>query len=477
VSGVKWNSVAMGANVVLHFGTLAVLARLLEPGDFGLKGMAVVITGFAAAFADAGISNAIIHRRDVTTRQLSALYWLSVVIGIALFIVILLVTPLVVAFYDDPRLAAVVRWSAVSFLIGPFGHQFAVLLRREMRFKHLSLIAICKTAACNVATIALALGGYGVMSLVWGGLIGASLASAVLLVVAMRYKWLPLCAFRLQDIRSFLSFGFFQMGERCVNYLAANVDYIIIGHVLGAGPLGYYTLAYQLVNVPRVCINPLLTSVAFPSFSRIQDDDVRLRRAYAKIIRYLSVATFPIMAGLFVVAPLLVPMVYGSQWAPAVPVVEILCLLGVLMSLSNPLGSILLAKGRADLGFYMNLFAFSGYAISNVLGARWGITGVAVSSLAFLSIGMMPVVFLAHWLLVRLTVGEWLIPLRQAAIASLVMLFVLIPVRSSLAYCVGDAGQLLALSIAGVVVYVAMILLLDRSLLSEAVGHLRQASA
>lgn len=471
-SGVKWNTLAMGSNVFLHIVTLAVLARLLEPGDFGLKGMAMVVMGFAAAFADAGVSNAIIHRRAITAPQLASLYWLNLAVGIGLFFVVWISAPLVVAFYDESRLSPIVRWSAVSFCVGPIGHQFGVMLRRNMRFKLLSVVSICRTLATSAITISLAAAGFGVMSLVWGSLIGGVVASASFLAIASRYGWLPAFTFSPRDVKEFVSFGMFQIGERCMNFLAQNVDYVIIGRFLGAGPLGYYTLAYQLVNVPRSQINPLLTAVAFPVFARVQDDNARLRRGYVKMLQYLSTASFPMMAGLFAVAPLFVPIIYGAQWTPAVPVVQIFCLLGALVSLGNPIGSLLLAKGRADLGFYLNVLAVFGYAASNLIAVRWGITGVAASSLIFQCAVMWPLSFYVYRVLIRMNPSTWFGAIRRAATATLTMIAVIVPLRFASMHALSEGAQLAVVVLLGAAVYAIAIQRLDRPLFSEAWQYL-----
>ncbi|MBN1268843.1 MAG: MOP flippase family protein [Kiritimatiellae bacterium] len=476
-AGVKWKGLATVSNVLLHLAIMAILARLLAPGDFGLRGMALVVIGFAKAFADAGISNAIIHRQDATRRQLSSLYWLNLAAGFAVFVLVWLSAPLVVGFYQEPRLFPVVRWSAVVFLVQPIGQQFAVLLRRELQFRILAIVDMLGVFCGGVLTIVLAVAGLGVMSLVWGGLLGTVIHIAMIVGVAARRRWLPELHFSRSDLRGFVSFGVFQMSERCLNFLSANVDYLVIGRFLGAAPLGYYTLAYNLVSVPMRNINPLLTSVAFPAFARIQHDDARLRRGYARILEYLSTASFPLMGGLLVVAPLLVPVLYGPQWLPAVPVVQVLCLLGALKSLGNPIGSLLLAKGRADLGFYLNLIAVVGYAVSNMIGVRWGILGVAASSLIFLCVVMQPLSVSLCWHIVRMTVGEWLGAIRRAALAALIMILVIVPLRFVLPPGMGLVFQLALLVLVGASVYSALIWRFDRALLNEAWALLKTSSS
>ena len=131
VSGVKWSGVSVGVVTALQFVDLAVLARLLSPSDFGLMGMVMVVFGFAQAFADMGISNAIIHRQDVTKDQLSSLYWLNILSGVIVFCVVCASVPLIVGFFHEPRLNNLLYLTAIIFLITPFGQQFQILLQKE----------------------------------------------------------------------------------------------------------------------------------------------------------------------------------------------------------------------------------------------------------------------------------------------------------------------------------------------------------
>ncbi len=474
VSGVKWSGVGTLVNVAVNFASIVVLSRLLAPADFGLMAMVGVVTGFAEAFADFGLSNAIIHRQRATSDELSSLFWLNLLVGLTLFALIWLAIPPVVTYYLETRLSGLLRWSSLSFVIVPFGQQFQVLLRRELRFKTLTLVTSI-TALARLSAVGFALGGFGVMSLVWGNLISDLMHTIMLIAVGSRSRWLPSVHFRRADVSGFVGFGLFQMGQRSLNFFATNVDYLVVGRLLGSEPLGYYTLAYNLMRMPLTYVNPVIVSVAYPAFARVQEREEALRRGYAKIIRYLSVAAFPMTAGMLVVAPLFVPLFYGRQWLPAIPVVQLFCLLGVVKSLGNPLGSLLLARGRADLGFWMNVVAVVGYAIANVTGAHWGIIGVAASSVVFSFLGLVPIDFYLRRLLVHMTVSEFWNAMKQPAAAAAMMLVVILPLYHFLVSFRRDFVALALVVSIGVVVYLVLLRVLDRPLLIELRNHLRSA--
>ena len=354
IAGVKWTTVSMVATTGIQFVTTVVLARLLAPADFGLMTMMMVIMGFAGAFADMGISNAIIHRQDATREQLSSLYWLTIFSGLVIFCIICLATPLVAKFYQEPRLSGLLHLTALSFLITPFGQQFQILLQKELNFNTLAKIEIFSAITNMFIAFGSALLGAGVYALIFGGLASAIARSTALSKIGFK-KWRPSLYFSRKDLRGYLSFGLYQMGERTINYLNLNIDNLLIGSLLGAQSLGYYSMAHNIMLKPSSLINPIITKVAFPVFAKVQDDNERLKRGYLKVLQILSTINFPLMVGLGVTAPIAIPLILGEKWTPSIILVQILSIVGLIRSTGNPVGSLLLAKGRADLGFKWNL--------------------------------------------------------------------------------------------------------------------------
>ena len=371
----------MGMVTVLQFITLAVLARLLSPADFGLMGMTMVVISFAQAFADMGLSNAIIQRQDVEEDHLSSFFWINAFSGIVLFACVLLFRPIVILYFKQPSLSNYLLFAAFIFLITPVGQIFTALLRKQLKFKILSKIEIACTTVYSVTAIGFALAKFGVLSLIFGQLV-QSLFALIIYFIIFRKTWLPRFHLSIKEIKSYFSFGFFQMGERVVNYIRANIDYIIIGRFLGPEALGFYTLAYQIITFPMSKINPIITRVAFPVFSKVQHDNDLMRKGYCKVISFLSMISFPLLAGMFVIATEFITLVYGAKWEPSIIIVQIFCLVGMIWSLCDPIGSVLLSKGRADIGFYWNIFAAIVSALAIIAGVNWGIKGVALAILS-----------------------------------------------------------------------------------------------
>lgn len=406
-SGVRLNAVTTIVVTALQLGQLVILARLLSPSDFGFMAMTMVVVVFAQTFAAAGLSNAIIYRQDATPAQLSSIYWLGLGVGSLLYAVVLGVAPLVAAFYGEPRIHQLLALMALVFLIVPPGQQFQVLLQKTLRFDRLAATEVAGAVLGTTAAVLAALAGHGVFALVWGQL--TTFTTTALLLIALGWStWRPTLHFDPRDLKGYLAFGLFQMGERSTNYFASNLDKLLIGHLLGGVAVGIYSVAYQLIVRPMQALNPIITRVAFPVFATIQADDPRLRRGYLQVIEMIAFISTPLYLGMFALADPIVATLLGDQWHAAAAVVHILAFLGLLYSLINPIGSLLLAKGRADLGFAFNVLGLALYAVAIVVGSRWGIEGVAWGLLAATVSVLLPLEFLVRWRLVGMRPAEWI---------------------------------------------------------------------
>ena len=385
VSGVKWTTFSSVIVAILQIVQLVILARLLEPTVFGLMAITSVVIGFAQAFLDMGISNAIIHKQEVSHTQLSSLYWLNVLSGIVLFLIVSLCAPVVALFYQEAELTNIIILVAMTFLIQPFGQQFIVLWQKELKFNDIAKVDILTKLVALIVSIVFAYYNYGVYALVYGVLAGTILQTLVFVYKGLREYTISF-VFRLSDVREFLSFGLYQMAEKTLNYFNSQIDTLLIGRLLGVEILGVYHIAKQIIMKPIQIINPIVSKVTFPVMAKIQNDTDRLKEIYLKAINLLSSINFPIYLFMLITAPQLVPLMFGEQWVDAVIILQILSIYGALRSIGNPVGSLLLAKGRADWGFYWNLGLFFYVPIVIYLFSRagietlsWGMVGIMVS--------------------------------------------------------------------------------------------------
>ncbi|MBI5442513.1 MAG: MOP flippase family protein [Deltaproteobacteria bacterium] len=383
VRGVRWTTISAGASAALAFVQTMILARLLTPTDFGLMSMLLVVTGFGQLFSDMGVSNATIYRQDVAEESLSSLFWMNIACGACFCGILQLAAPLVAVGFSEARLEELLRIVALSFLVIPVGQQCEALLKKELRFDIVAGASVGSSAVQLLASVAGALGGLGVGSLVLGYICGA-LARVVVLVGNSFRTHRPRLHFAWADLRGYLSFGVCQMVDQGANYANNNISQVLIGAMLGPKALGYFTLANELAFRPAQLITPVVTRVLFPVLARLQTVPALARRTYFRALQTLCTVNAPVALGMAAVASLLIPVLYGEQWGPSVRLAEILALVSLLRSTGSPVGALLLAKGRTDLGMYWSL---SKLTLQPLLlygfVSRWGAYGAVLALLGF----------------------------------------------------------------------------------------------
>lgn len=355
ISGVKWTTLSMVLTTLLQLGMLAILARFLAPGDFGLMAIMMVVIGFSQAFMDMGISNAIIHRQNITHTQLSSLYWLNIASGLALTIIVIVFSPLVALFYDEPRITRLMMILSSVFVIVAIGNQYRILCQKELQFNRMAMIEVTAAVLSLFVAVSLAVAGLGVYALVFAMLTQAFISSTLFLYTGLRNHHRPAFIYRHSELAGFYSFGLFQMGERAINYMCTNMDKLIIGKMLGMQAIGFYDMAWRLIIFPVQKINPIVNKVAFPVYARVQNDTAALNRYYSFNVKALSLVTVPLLAFLSFFSHDVVDVVFGPGWDKTASLVSVLAFVGIARALGNPGGAIILAKGRADVGFWWNL--------------------------------------------------------------------------------------------------------------------------
>ncbi|MCI4167727.1 teichuronic acid biosynthesis protein TuaB [Bacillus spizizenii] len=371
LSGAKWTSISTMCITIIQIVQFALLGNMMTLTEFGLVGMITTVTVFAQIVLDMGFGAALIQRDDATERQMSTLYWLNIMTGVLLFVLLYVSSPVIAGFYQREELVFLIRILAIMFLVAPIGQQYQYMLQKQLHFNTLSKIEIFS----NVLSF-----GYLAVAVFMMDAILAYVISQVLLQsskgilywAVYRKKWHPAFVFDLRGMKAFFSFGAFQLSSRLVNRLGANIDMILIGRFIGAEALGIYNLAYQIVTIPVLKINPIVTRVAFPVFAKNKYENSVIREGFLNMTKMLALVSFPLLIGLVSVSDAFIAAVFGEKWLAAVPVLNVLAIVGILRVLMNPNGSVLLAKGRADLAFYWDSGVLLLYGLSLFAAVQTG---------------------------------------------------------------------------------------------------------
>jgi PST family polysaccharide transporter len=373
---VKWRFAGSIIDVLLQFTAGAILARLLEPADFGLVSLAFVVVAFAGGFRDLGIPAALVQREGVTDRHVRVAFTAVLALRLALAAALFLAAPLGAGLMAEPRVLPVLRWLSLNFAIQGASVVAAALLRRSLDFKRQFVINTTSYVVGYAAVaIVLALLRYGVWSLVWGALAQA-VVSAVGNRLAVQHAMRPLIG--RAELSELLQFGVGNASSAWMNYVARNGDNLIVGRVLGVESLGLYTRAYALMNLPFTYGVGVLTSVLFPAMSRLQLDRARLQRAYILMTALTAAISAPVMVTMAVAAPHLIATLYGAGWTGSIAPLQILCAFGYFRTLYHVGGIVAQSAGRV-YGELRNQVAYAVLVlVGAVAGSSFGLNGVAV---------------------------------------------------------------------------------------------------
>jgi PST family polysaccharide transporter len=364
------------SKIVLQFGGVIVLARLLSPTDYGLLAMVLSIIGVGEVLRDFGLSSAAIQARQLSRAQRDNLFWINSGIGILLAGLAVALAHPISALYNRPELTPITMVLALTFVANGMVTQFRASLLRDLRFGAIAGLDVVALVLGLAAGILGAILGMGYWALVLQQLVQAFVVLVGAVVLA---RWVPGLPNRRGSVRPFLRFGWGLAGSNLLNYAANNADSIVIGTQLGASVLGIYNRAFQLLMVPITQLNAPATRVALPVLSRLQEEPARfnayLIRAQSVLVHVLLIA----FAVAFAQAEALIGIALGAQWMETVPIFRILILGGAFYAMGYATYWVFLAYGetRRYLRFAVVTRPIQIGLIA--LGAVWGVIGVAVS--------------------------------------------------------------------------------------------------
>ncbi|MFN2164962.1 MAG: lipopolysaccharide biosynthesis protein, partial [Anaerolineae bacterium] len=272
VRGLGWSAVQTAGMRLVAFLVYPILARILGPETYGLVALATVYIAALDIFSDVSFGAAIEQRQDLQPEHLDTIFWLFLVLGLALTGVSLAGAPVVARFFDEPAIAAVVRWLSLGFLLQVVSGVQTSLLRRDLRMKRLASYNLASSVIGGVCGIVMAVGGMGVWSVVAQRLVTQA---TLTLMLWLGSSWRPQWRFSRRHLQDVSGFGLSVMGNRVLNYLNRQFDQLLIGRVLGKVELAYYFNASKLQTLATNMLIGTFSQVAVPAFSRLQDDRPR----------------------------------------------------------------------------------------------------------------------------------------------------------------------------------------------------------
>ncbi len=373
-SGVFWiGSLKTVGQVFVWINTI-IIARFLDPADYGLAGMAILITSFIHLIGNFGFGASIIQKKDLREIHLHSLFWITFLMGLFFAILIYFTAPVTAMFFKNPKVIPLLRLSVVGLFFTIISDIPNNLLLRDLKYKYAGIVDFVSNLLSSVTVLVLAISGFGAFSLI----IGIIMTGFLRFVLAcLSNHWIPRIQFTIHGLRGYVKFGGAIVADRVLWYLYSNSDYMILARKLGAKSFGYYSFAFNLATTPISKIQPIIFPVLYSSFSMIQDDLDQLREQYLKIINFAFTLYMMIFCGIFWVSREFVTLFLGAKWEPIILVLQILLIIQPLRGVASIGPALINALGRPDISA-RNMLIFVAIMVPSFLfGSRWGTVGVS----------------------------------------------------------------------------------------------------
>lgn len=465
-----WSGVDVVLRQGVQFGVAIVLARLLSPAEFGTFGLILLFTGIATVFVDGGFSAALIQRSDVDQTDESTVFWFNLFAGAVVALSLYALAPMIAAFYGRPVLVPLLAVMALNVFLSALGAIHGSLLSKRLDFQTQMKVGFVAVIVSGVVSVWMAWNGFGIWALAAQSVLMSAVSTALLWLFS---HWRPTLEFSRDSVRKLFGFGGYHFASTLMDMAYSRLYTVLIGKFQGVRALGYFANADTTQQMPSGVLVKVLSRVAFPMFSSTSHNVVKLRRGMQLGIRGTMLLNVPMMLGMEVVAEPLVKVLFGVQWLPAVPILRVLCLSGILLPLHVLNLNCLMAQGHSRLMFRLELTKKVIGVVLLGAGTYFGVMGVAWAMVASSVVGL---VINAHYTKRFLDYGAGaqlrdFLPTLVAGVAMAIMIAVL-----SEYWRAAALPKLIGLVATGAAVFFSIVSIARLDALKDVVALFRRAS-
>lgn len=377
--GVPWTFVSFGATKIVSLLTTVALARLLDPSDFGLMALAVLAYGALGLFQDLGLSATLVLRQDFDRRALGTVLSMLIVTAIAVALLVIALSPLAAAFFDEPRLTSILPVLATSSLFSTLAWFYESMLQREMDFKRRFVGNMAVASSFTVISISLAVAGAGIWSLVIGQ-VGSTIVGSATFVAIAPHRTLP--SFDRDIAREVIVSGRGFLAQGMLAWLSENMDYMIVGRILGSAQLGFYSMAYRLSELTHFGIADPVAKVTFPAFAKMRLRGEDISETYLSALRMVALVACAIGAILSGAAAPFTEAVFGANWLPMIGPIAVLGIWSAIFPVQATMGWLLNSTGYAGSLAKLTALMLLVTTPALIVTAHIGTTAVSLAILA-----------------------------------------------------------------------------------------------
>jgi O-antigen/teichoic acid export membrane protein len=374
VKALKWNFLNVTFGQGVSFIISVILARILFPRDFGLIGLLNVFLAFANSLTDSGFSAAIIQKQNTTQQDYSTAFFTNILLGIFFFAILILIAPHISEFYSEPQLTLITQVVAINLIITPFGIIQISLFKKELKYKQQFIANFTSIILSGILGIFLAIEGYGVWSIVFQ-LLSQNVVKVI--IYWSTSKWRPTLTFSVKSFKTLFDYGSKILGSSLLEIIFNNIFIVIIGKIFSVTDVGFFRRAKTLQEMPSSLIYKGLL-VVFPSFSKIQNDNLRLKKGFKKAHQLIAFINYPLMTLLFVFAEPIILVLLTDKWLPILTYFRIFCIAGLVYPHSALAVNVFLIKGDSGVYLKIDIIKRLIMIIAIAVSINWGVYGLVL---------------------------------------------------------------------------------------------------
>lgn len=375
VKGATWLAIFKFSGQAVSWVATVIVARILVPGDYGLMAMATVITGYAFIFNELGIGQAIIQNSCVTEKQLSSVFWFSMLLSLFFALFAFVVAYPTALIFNEPRVIPLTQATSILFILSGLQIVPQSMLLKDMKFRSTGYIDMMGVLVSSICMIIIAKLGGGVWTLLGGHIIRSFTRITLLYYVT---GWKPFVSFQFRDAKQFIQFGLVVAIGKSLFYVYEKSDRFFAGRVWPAGSLGYYTFAMQLAVIPTDKIVSIINQVSYSALAAIQHERERFKSFYLNVSKITATLVLPIFCGGFLLGDNLIRVLLTDQWYPMIPLFRYLCLVQIFVAISALNGFVHSAMGRPGRNLILNITLAIFMPISFYFAVQYSVSTILV---------------------------------------------------------------------------------------------------
>ena len=463
--GLFWGGLSNGVQQMLNLLFGIFLARLLSPADYGMVGMITIFSALAGALQEGGFIAALTNIKQVTHKDYNAVFWFCSIIGLSIYGVLFLCAPYIAAFYHQPELTSLARFIFLGFVISnvciaPTAYQF-----KNIRAKENAITSFTALVISGIIGVVMAYHGCSY----WGIATQSILYISVVAVLRYYYSgWRPTLEFDFSPIRKMIGFGSKLVITNIFNIINSNLFSVLLGKFYSEREVGFYTQGNKWNNMGVSTINSMLNVVTQPTLSTLTNEKERQLYVLRKLLRFTALVAFPTMFGLSLVSQELITLAITDKWLQSAQYMQILCIGGAFLPISNLLSNLMISRGHSDIYMWNTILLSLLQIASAFLAYPYGI-----DCMIYLFVGI-NILWIFVWLyfakreigLTLYALGRDILPYLLLSAALVLMAYYVTLHIEHLLLCL-----VLKISIVGSL-YIAVLWVLKSVILREAIGFL-----